>query len=236
MDPGIIIAGLASAAGLGLGAGVGLRLLPIYWQARRDLREYKKTSEATLEEEVSELEDHRNRLASPAGRKRDSSIVGMLGPALRHVDGSYSRAYHVALEPTQFSDDFIVEARADYLARMLAVEKPPGTVLQFRLSVGPDPGRAILRHLGARDQDGVHPYAGLFHDLGVGHYQQAAATGGFKQSVLTLWVRVRVRHSTDARGRGVNNFLPGKSMAGRALPPRSPQAGRAARMTASPGA
>ncbi len=43
------------------------------------------------------------------------------------------------------------------------------------------------------------------------YYQEAALRGAFKQSVLTLWVRVPVKHSSDAHGRGLNNFVPAVS-------------------------
>ncbi|MGH9759615.1 MAG: hypothetical protein ACREAC_02105, partial [Blastocatellia bacterium] len=110
--------------------------------------------------------------------------------------------------PTVFGDDHVVEARADAIGRLLAVRKPPGTVLQFRLSVGSDPGRAVLRHLATKDQEQTHAEAALFHALGVKYYQEAALRDAFKQSVLTLWVRVPVKHRSDAHSRGVNNFLP----------------------------
>jgi hypothetical protein len=45
----------------------------------------------------------------------------------------------------------------------------------------------------------------------VQYYQEAALRGAFKQSVLTLWVRVPVRLSSDAHGRGMNNFVPAVS-------------------------
>jgi len=119
--------------------------------------------------------------------------------------------YRLELAPTVFGDDHVIEARADAIARLLAVRKPPGTVLQFRLSVGADPGRAVFRHVATRDEGRTHADAALFHSLGVQYYQEAALRGAFKQSVLTLWVRVPVKHSSDAHGRGLNNFVPAVS-------------------------
>src|SRR5262249_40484195 len=109
---------------------------------------------------------------------------------------------------TVVGDDHVVEARGDAIARLLAVRKPPGTVLQFRLSVGSDPGRAVLQHIATIDDSRTHAEAALFHSLGVQFYQEAALGYAFKQSVLTFWARVPVKHSSDAHSKGVNNFLP----------------------------
>jgi len=58
-------------------------------------------------------------------------------------DGSYICAWEAKLASTMLAHDTQVEARCDELARMLAVDKPPGTVIRFRFSSGPDPGCAI---------------------------------------------------------------------------------------------
>lgn len=73
-------------------------------------------------------------LRSPVGRKRDSSIVGIYRDALRHKDGSLTVAYDVEMPATMFADDSLVDIRSDDLARTLAFEKPPGTLVQFRYS------------------------------------------------------------------------------------------------------
>jgi hypothetical protein len=208
MEPVTIIAGTAAALGLGIGLRAGARLIPVHAAAARDLRKSKHTRGAILDDETTAIEEERRYLASPPGRKRESSIVGISESALRHADGSYTAAYQVELAPTVFGDDRVVEARADAIARLLAVRKPPGTVLQFRLSVGSDPGRAVLRHLATIDEGRTHAEAALFHSLGVQFYQEAALCRAFKQSVLTLWVRVPIKHRSDAQSKGVNNFLP----------------------------
>jgi hypothetical protein len=208
MDAATIILWAATAAGLGTGLSTGIRLIPAHSRARAGLRQWKKSQAASLYEEFVEVEEERRWLGSPPGRKRESSIVGIYDGAVRHLDGSYTMAYRVELEPTVFGDDHVTEARADAIGRMLAVRKPPGTVLQFRLSVGNDPGRAVLRHLQTKEEGQTHAEAALFHALGVRYYQEAALRGAFKQSVLTLWVRVPIKHKSDANSRGVNNFLP----------------------------
>ncbi len=208
MEPVTIIAGTAAALGLGIGLRAGARLIPIHNAATRDFKKWEGSAAATVYDEMAAVEEERRYLGSPPGRKRESSIVGLSESALRHADGSYTAAYRVELAPTVFGDERVVEAQADAIARLLAVRKPNGTVLQFRLSVGSDPGRAVLQHLATIDDGRTHPEAALFHSLGVQFYQEAALGGAFKQSLLTLWVRVPVKHSNDAHGKGVNNFLP----------------------------
>ena len=41
-----------------------------------------------------------------------------------------------------FADDELVDIRYDDLARMLAFEKPPGALVQFRYATTPDPGQS----------------------------------------------------------------------------------------------
>src|ERR1700745_3518600 len=82
-------------------------------------------------------------LRRPVGRRRDSSIVGIFQEALRHKDGALTVAYLVETPATMFADDALVDIRYDDLARTLAFEKPPGTVVQFRYSTTPDRGQQI---------------------------------------------------------------------------------------------
>src|SRR5262249_1260944 len=172
--------------------------------ARGDLKGRNGSEAALLSYEAAKVEEERRWLGAPPGRKRESSIVGIHESALRHADGSYTMGYRVDLAPTVFGDDHVIEARADDRGRLLALRKPPGTVLQFRLSIGSDPGRAVLRHFATRDEQQTHPDAALFHALGVRYYQDAALMGAFKQTVLTLWVRVPIKHKSDAGSKGIN--------------------------------
>src|SRR5258708_12488784 len=82
-------------------------------------------------------------LRRPAGRRRDSSIVGIYQDALRHKDGSLTAAYHVEMPATLFADDALVDARYDELARMLAFDKPAGTPVQFPYPPRPHPPSTI---------------------------------------------------------------------------------------------
>src|SRR5262249_6310312 len=101
-----------------------------------------------------------------------------------------TRAYHAELSPTVFSDDLVIENRCDAFARMLSSRKPVGTIIQFRLTADVDRGLAIGRHDVVRDPDGIHAAAPILHEGGIGKYQTMADLHCFRQTKLTVWVRV----------------------------------------------
>lgn len=209
MDPLTIIGGIMTATGAGLGLGVGVRLLPIGLRARRDLRNWKASPDAAGHKRIAEVEERRQRLARPTGHKRDSSIAGIYEDTLRHTDGAYTRGYEAELAATMLAPDSFVEARYDKLARMLAVEKPTGTVIQFRFSSGPDPGRAIAAHLKARGNDALtHPEASLLHAINLDFYKTVAESRVYRHGKLSVWVRVPVRQAGDATSQGLSAFIP----------------------------
>jgi hypothetical protein len=209
MEPIAIVGGFFAATGLGFGLGVGARLLRLGTQARRDLKQLKQGRYTRELERISDFDQQIGRLARPDGRKRDSSIAGLYDNALRHTNGDYSCAWEAKLEPTMLTHDHTIEARCDGLARMLTVDKPPGTLVQFRFSSGPDPGRAILKHLEARG-GGVltHPEASLLHASSLDFYGSAAAAGAYRQCVLSVWARVPARLKGDDMNTGLNAFIP----------------------------
>lgn len=129
-------------------------------------------------------------LRIPLGRKRDASIVGIYKDALRHKDGAMTVAYQVETPATMFADDELVDVRYDDLARMLASEKPPGTLVQFRYSTIPDQGRAISALINVRSTAGTHTLAGLLQASNLDCARDAAKTLPYRRSVLTMWVRV----------------------------------------------
>src|SRR5215207_2537114 len=102
MEPVTIIGAVLAAAGAGLGVGVGARLLPLGLRAGRDLRRLKQNPEADGRLHAADAERRRRRLERPAGRRRDSSIVGLFEDTLRHADGSYTCGYEAQLLPTMF--------------------------------------------------------------------------------------------------------------------------------------
>lgn len=200
-----IIIGLVLAATC---LGLSLRLIPLARRTGSDLRKWKRTKDAQLDQSIARDESLRAQLTRPVGRKRASSIVGLSGNMLRHTDGSYTKAYHVSLSPTIFSEEQVIESRINDLARLLAVRKPVGTVIQFRLSCRPDRGRAISRHLKCRAERPAAALASLLHTMGVSFYEQAAADGQFKEMNLSVWVRVPVKHTRDESHHGLAAFFP----------------------------
>src|SRR5262252_6469207 len=209
MEPLTIIGGVIAATGAGFGIGAGARLLPIALQAHRDLRALKRSGEAAQRMRIVEHEEERLKLASPQGRKRDSSIAGFCDGALRHTDGSYTCAWEAQPAPTMLAHEHVIESRCDELARMLAVDKPPGTLIQFRFSSGPDPGNAIITHLAAcGDPSLLHPEAARLHGMNIDFYAMQADAHSYRRQALTIWARVPVRQKVDDANSGLSAFLP----------------------------
>src|SRR5687767_1779730 len=197
MDAMMIIGGLTAAAVSGLGLGAGVRLLPLAWQSRRDLKAYPATTNRSRPQ-PSKVERQ---------RKRDTSIIGLYQDLLRHSDGSYTRGYELPLQATMLAPDDVADALIDGLADMLTVDMPAGTVLQFRYAVAPDPGRAIAEHLRARDYELTHFLATRLHDLNIDFFKALADARSFRQQRASLFVRVPATHEEDRSSQGLNAFI-----------------------------
>src|SRR6266498_2340152 len=204
MEPTTIFGLTAAATGLGVGFGMGARLMRIQKAARDELRRRREGGYETGFEEEGEKSEtyHQSR------GKRDSSIVGICEGALRHANGDYTAAWEVRLEPTLWSDDQKIDARCDALARMLAVEKPAGLLIQFRFSSGPDSGRTIVNHLSVSG-DGrlTHPEAARLHASGLSLHTAAVGAGRYRESVLSLWVRVPGKRKGNNENVGFGAFI-----------------------------
>src|SRR3984893_12946043 len=137
-------------------------------------------------------------LVAPSGRRRDSSIVGIYRDALRHKDGALTAAYNVEVPATMFADDALVDIRYDDLARMLAFEKPAGTLMQFRYSTIPDPGYAIINVISSRADQGTHTLASLLQASNLEYIESGAKRVPYRRSVLTMWVRVSPKKRTNS--------------------------------------
>ncbi|CAN5650464.1 hypothetical protein BH20ACI3_BH20ACI3_28060 [soil metagenome] len=143
-----------------------------------------------LETDEGSLHRETTALRHPPGRRRDSSIVGIYNHALRHKDGALTVAYRVETPATMFADDRLLDIRYDDLARMLAFEKPPGTLVQFRYSTTPDPGHAITSVINSRAPAGTHTLASLLQSSNLDYLRSAAGSLPYRLSVLTIWVRI----------------------------------------------
>src|SRR5437588_9464686 len=149
--------------------------------------------------ELAKRANQRTRtLRRPAGRKGDASIVGIYRDALRHKDGSLTVAYHVEAPATMFADDALIDIRYDDLSRMLAFDKPAGTVVQFRYATIPDPGYAIINVISARAERGTHMLASLLQASNLEYLESSAKQLPYRRSVLTIWVRVPPRKRTNS--------------------------------------
>lgn len=210
MDAGVManIATAAVAAGAaGLGVGAGLKVARLGLDSTRWSSGWENRPEAAYEREIERMTIEREAIANPRGRRRTSSIAGLYRDTLRHTDGSISRGYHVELEPSMFTYDAEIDARYDALGRMLADDKPPGTVIQFRLANAPDPGSSIEEHLALLATLSTHPKAVRLHALNIAFKQQAARSGAFRRSILSMWVRIPVSLKTDAARNGSTAFF-----------------------------
>src|SRR5437870_8185876 len=143
-----------------------------------------------LEMDEDSLESQSKALRRPIGRRRDSSIVGIYRDALRHKDGALTVAYLVELSATMFADDMLADIRYDDLARMLAFEKPPGTLIQFRYSTTPDAGQAITGVIDSRASEGTHALASLLQASNLDCARNVAKALPYRRTVLTMWIRV----------------------------------------------
>src|SRR6266849_7736803 len=157
--------------------------------------------------ELAKRANQRTRtLRRPAGRNRDSSIVGIYRDALRHKDGSLTVAYNVEAPATMFADDALVDSRYDDLARMLAFEKPAGTLVQFRYSTIPDPGYAIINVITSRAEQGTHTLASLLQAANLDYVKSSATLVPYRRSVLTMWVRVPSKKRTNSTLSALSDF------------------------------
>ncbi len=197
MDATTVIGGLTAAVVSGLGLGAGARLVPLILSSRRDLHTWSRTPAAVP-----------NRVQKTVRqRERETSIVGLYQDLLRHSDGSYTRGYDIPLQATMLAPDDIADALIDGFADMLTVDMPPGTVLQFRYAVAPDPGRAIAEHVRARDYKQTHFPAARLHDLNIDFFKAMTDARSFRQQRASLFVRIPTNHQEDRSSYGFNSFV-----------------------------
>src|SRR5688500_16975621 len=146
------------------------------------------------------------RLHQPQGRRRDASIVGLYLDALRHKDGSLTVAYEITMSYSMFADDQLVDIRYDDIARMLAFDKPTGTLVQFRYATTPDPGHAINSAIASRARAGNHVLAGLLQASNLDWLRMSGKLQPYRRSVLTMWVRVPPKQRGNSTIDALGNF------------------------------
>src|SRR5215813_8674370 len=196
MDAFSIMSGLTVASVSGLAIGAGVRLIPAAWQSARTDSQFR-------EEPNPKRPDHQQFRR----RTRESSVIGILGDLLRHVDGSYTRGYEVPLQATMLAPDEVFDDLIDGFADMLTVDLPAGTVLQYRYAVAPDPGGALAEHLRARDYKNTHFPSSRLHDLNIDFFKAMADAGAFRHERASLFVRVPSTHREDHSSFGFNAFI-----------------------------
>jgi hypothetical protein len=162
-----------------------------------------------LEMDEGELQQQIAKLRRPIGRRRDASIIGIYNDALRHKDGTLTVAYHVETPATMFADDALVDVRYDDLARMLAFEKPVGTLVQFRYSTTADHGQAITNVIESRATAGTHALAGLLQASNLDCLRNSAKSLPYRRSVLTIWVRVPPKKRGNSTMSALTDFKQG---------------------------
>ena len=155
------------------------------------------------EEEFDRMTRH---LRQPQGGRRDASIVGLYMDALRHKDGSLTVAYEVSMSYSMFADDQLVDIRYDDMARMLAFDKPPGTLVQFRYATTSDPGHAINSAIASRARAGNHVLAGLLQASNLDWLRMSGKFQSYRRSVLTMWVQVPPKQRGNSTIDALANF------------------------------
>lgn len=198
MDAFSIMSGITVASVTGLAIGAGARLVPTAWQSARVDRQFR--NEPTPK--WKNPDDQKFRRGT-----RESSVVGLFGDLLRHVDGSYTRGYEVPLRATMLAPDEVFDDLIDGFAGMLTVDLPAGAVLQFRYAVAPDPGGALAEHLRARDYTNTHFPSSRLHDLNIDFFKAMADAGAFRHERASLFVRVPCSRSQDHSSYGFNAFV-----------------------------
>src|ERR1044071_7194803 len=146
------------------------------------------------------------RLRQPQGTRRDASIVGLYMDALRHKDGSLTVAYEVGMSNSMFSDDQLIDIRYDDMARMLAFDKPSGTLVQFRYATTSDPGHAIKSVIASRARAGNHVLAGLLQASNLDWLRTSGKIQPYRRSVLTMWVQVPPKQHGNSTIDALSNF------------------------------
>ena len=184
-------AAVAGGAAFGLAAAAALKLGPLARLARAGLD--------TSSLDTSSLNTQRRGSATASagssrtgwGEARTTEIVALERDGIIRYPDGFGCGWEATPLLTRLGPDDLLDEAVDKLARMLASIEVPGTIVQLRLATGPDPGRAIYALDEARDSR-ADPRARTLHQLGIEFHLEAALSGVFHQSRLSLWARAPV--------------------------------------------
>lgn len=127
-----------------------------------------------------------------ATQDRDLIIDGSELGVFRQQDGTRVAALEFHPLPSFYEHARVIDELTDGVARFLATERTPYTVVQFRFQVGPDPGCAIQRHLARlTEPTSVEAQAArILHSDSINTLLHAANEGRFRTEYATLWIYV----------------------------------------------
>ena len=132
--------------------------------------------------------------------------MGFDGALIRYRDGSFGRAYRIALANTIYQSEEFTENRIDEIASLLNFDKPAGTIIQIRFDSLPGGGTVLRNHLRSRNERESHPHAGLLHATNIKIYEDAISEELIKEQSATVWIRVPASDAHDHPA--LLNFLP----------------------------
>lgn len=141
------------------------------------------------------------------GSRRKSQCLSLVGDggAIRLSNGNYMRGFRVELQASLWQESNEVDQIYQGIARLLSLQKPTGTTMQFRLAVEPDYGMIIDRQRKEAPET-VHATA-RFMSFVEQEFQAGIAESGTVQfSQLSLWVNVPVKGGNDQKHNGLGEL------------------------------
>jgi hypothetical protein len=80
------------------------------------------------------------------GTVRKSEITGLSSSGIIRYRDGFGCGWEITPQHTMLSDDYMLDMSIDRIGRMLATLDKPGSIIQLRISKGPNPGRAVREH------------------------------------------------------------------------------------------
>jgi hypothetical protein len=148
LSPAFLLTSLiAASAAFAVGVVIAFRFLPVY---RRIVG--NKPDKKPIIEINDSLASDKKKLTHGQGRLRKSEIIGFDGALIRYRDGSFGRAYRIALANTIYQSEEFTENRIDEISSLLNFDKPAGTIIQIRFDSLPGGGAVLRNHLRSRNE------------------------------------------------------------------------------------